>query len=192
MKTSKQMQAIDSEIIRRLKGGDKAAFRFVVESCQQMVYSLSVKMLADTEEARDAVQDTFVKVWQNIAGYDERYRLTTWIYTIATRICLDRLKSFSGRMQTTDDAEVFERIADDPDPERRLLASEWVSVIKVMASELSEKQRLVFTLSQLEDLDTAEIMEITGLDADQIKSNLYAAKKNIRERLIKMGYGKDR
>ena len=192
MKTSKQMQAIDSEIIRRLKGGDKAAFRFVVESCQQMVYSLSVKMLADTEEARDAVQDTFIKVWQNIAGYDERYSLTTWIYTITTRICLDRLKSFSGRMQTTDDAEVFERIADDPDPERRLLASEWVSVIKVMASELSEKQRLVFTLSQLEDLDTAEIMEITGLDADQIKSNLYAAKKNIRERLIKMGYGKDR
>ena len=186
------MQAIDSEIIRRLKGGDKAAFRCVVENCQQMVYSLSVKMLADTEEARDAVQDTFIKVWQNIANYDERYSLTTWIYTIAARICLDRLKSFSGRMQTTDDAEVFERIADDPDPERRLLASEWVSVIRVMASELSEKQRLVFTLSQLEDLDTAEIMEITGLDADQIKSNLYAAKKNIRERLIKMGYGKDR
>ena len=191
MKTSKQMQAIDSEIIRRLKGGDKAAFRFVVESCQQMVYSLSVKMLADTEEARDAVQDTFIKVWQNIADYDERYSLTTWIYTIAARICLDRLKSFSGRMQTTDDAEVFERIADDPDPERRLLASEWVSVIKVMASELSEKQRLVFTLSQLEGLETDQIIEITGLDADQIKSNLYAAKKNIRERLIKMGYGKD-
>ena len=120
------MQAIDSEIIRRLKGGDKAAFRCVVENCQQMVYSLSVKMLADTEEARDAVQDTFIKVWQNIANYDERYSLTTWIYTIAARICLDRLKSFSGRMQTTDDAEVFERIADDPDPERRLLASAWI------------------------------------------------------------------
>ena len=49
----------------------------------------------------------------------------------------------------------------------------------------------MFTLSQLEGLETDRIMEITGLDADQIKSNLYAARKNIRERLIKMGYGKD-
>jgi RNA polymerase sigma-70 factor (ECF subfamily) len=82
-------------------------------------------------------------------------------------------------------------VADDSDPERQLESSEWVSVIKVLADELSGKQKLVFTLSQLEGLETAQITEITGLDADQIKSNLYAAKKNIRERLIKMGYEKD-
>lgn len=185
------MQQIESDIIRRCRKGDKGAFRCVVQNCQGMVYSLSLKMLADVEEAKDVVQDTFIKVWQNMASYDDRYSFNTWVYTIASRLCLDRLRKVRPLGPAETDERVFEQVADDNDPERQLESSEWVSVIKVMADELSGKQKLVFTLSQLEGLDTAQITEITGLDADQIKSNLYAAKKNIRERLIKMGYGKD-
>lgn len=185
------MQQIDADIIRKCKAGDKAAFRIVVQNCQGMVYSLSLKMLADVEEAKDVVQDTFIKVWQNIGIYDGRYSFSTWVYTIASRLCLDRLRKVRPIGPTQSDERIFESVADDTDLERQLESSEWVSVIKVLADELGGKQKLVFTLSQLEGLETAQIMEITGLDADQIKSNLYAAKKNIRERLIKMGYGKD-
>ena len=186
-----EMQQIEADIISRCKAGDKTAFRTVVQNCQGMVYSLSLKMLADIEEAKDVVQDTFIKVWQNIASYDDRYGFNTWVYTIASRLCLDRLRKVRPIGPADVDERVFEQVADDSDPERQLESSEWVSVIKVMADELSGKQKLVFTLSQLEGLETDQIIEITGLDADQIKSNLYAAKKNIRERLIKMGYGKD-
>lgn len=185
------MQQTDIELINRCKAGDKTAFRIVVQNCQGMVYSLSLKMLADVEEAKDVVQDTFIKVWQNLDSYDEHYAFNTWVYTIASRLCLDRLRRVRPIGPVDADERVFETVADDTDPERQLESSEWVSVIKVMANELSGKQKLVFTLSQLEGLETAQIIEITGLDADQIKSNLYAAKKNIRERLIKMGYGKD-
>ena len=185
------MQQIEADIISRCKAGDKTAFRTVVQNCQGMVYSLSLKMLADIEEAKDVVQDTFIKVWQNMASYDDRYSFNTWVYTIASRLCLDRLRKVRPIGPAETDERVFEQVADDNDPERQLESSEWVSVIRVMADGLSGKQKLVFTLSQLEGLDTAQITEITGLDADQIKSNLYAAKKNIRERLIKMGYGKD-
>ena len=185
------MQQIEADIISRCKAGDKTAFRTVVQNCQGMVYSLSLKMLADIEEAKDVVQDTFIKVWQNMASYDDRYSFNTWVYTIASRLCLDRLRKFRPIGPAETDERVFEQVADDNDPERQLESSEWVSVIKVLADGLSGKQKLVFTLSQLEGLDNAQITEITGLDADQIKSNLYAAKKNIRERLIKMGYGKD-
>lgn len=185
------MQQTDTDIIRKCKAGDKAAFRTVVQNCQGMVYSLSLKMLADVEEAKDVVQETFIKVWQNIGSYDDSYSFSTWVYTIASRLCLDRLRKVRPIGPTQSDERIFETVADDSDPERQLESSEWVSVIKVMANELSGKQKLVFTLSQLEGLETAQIIEITGLDADQIKSNLYAAKKNIRERLIKMGYGKD-
>ena len=185
------MQQTEADIINRCKAGDKTAFRSVVQNCQGMVYSLSLKMLADVEDAKDVVQDTFLKVWQNIGSYDDRYSFNTWVYTIASRLCLDRLRKVRPIGTTEADERVFETVADDSDPERQLESSEWVSVIKVLADELSGKQKLVFTLSQLEGLDAAQIMEITGLDADQIKSNLYAAKKNIRERLIKMGYGKD-
>lgn len=185
------MQQTEADIINRCKAGDKTAFRSVVQNCQGMVYSLSLKMLADVEDAKDVVQDTFIKVWQNIGSYDDRYSFNTWVYTIASRLCLDRLRKVRPIGPDQADERIFETVADDTDPERQLESSEWVSVIKVLADELSGKQKLVFALSQLEGLDAAQIMEITGLDADQIKSNLYAAKKNIRERLIKMGYGKD-
>jgi RNA polymerase sigma-70 factor (ECF subfamily) len=185
------MQQIDADIISRCKAGDKAAFRSVVQNCQGMVYSLSLKMLADVEEAKDVVQETFIKVWQNIGSYDDSYSFSTWVYTIASHLCLDRLRRVRPIGPTQEDERIFETVADDSDPERQLESSEWISIIKVMANELSGKQKLVFTLSQLEGLETDQIIEITGLDADQIKSNLYAAKKNIRERLIKMGYGKD-
>ena len=185
------MQQIDADIISRCKAGDKAAFRSVVQNCQGMVYSLSLKMLADVEDAKDVVQDTFIKVWQNMGSYDDRYSFNTWVYTIASRLCLDRLRKVRPIGPDRADERIFETVADDTDPERQLESSEWISVIKVLADELSGKQKLVFTLSQLEGLETTQITEITGLDADQIKSNLYAAKKNIRERLIKMGYGKD-
>ncbi len=185
------MMEIDSEIIERCRRGETGAFRAVVESFQPMIYSLSVKMLADEEEAKDIVQDTFIKAWQSFISYDGRYSLSTWLYTIASRLCIDRIRKQRFSEPMNDDIAVFEGYASDSSPDRQLESREWVSIIKVLAQNLSKKQRLVFTLSQLEGLDTEEIIRITGMDATQIKSNLSLAKKSVREQLIKLGYEKD-
>ena len=185
------MVQIDSEIIEQCRRGDTGAFRAVVQAFQPMIYSLSLKMLADVEEAKDIVQETFIKAWQSIGCFDGRYSFSTWLYTIASRLCIDRIRKLRFTEPLPDDITVFEGYASDPDPERQLESSEWVSVIKVLAGKLSNKQRLVFTLSQLEGLETEEITRITGMDANQIKSNLSLARKSVREQLIKLGYEKD-
>lgn len=182
------MIQIDSKIIELCRRGDTASFRAVVQTYQPMVYSLSIKMLADDEEAKDIVQDTFIKVWQSIGSYDDRYSFSTWVYTICSRLCLDRIKKLRLQAPMADDVGVLENYVSDSNPERQLEGSEWVSVVKVLAQGLSNKQRLVFTLSQLEGLSTEEITEITGLDATQIKSNLSLARKSVREQLTKLGY----
>ncbi len=182
------MMEIDSEIIERCRHGETDAFRAVVKSFQPMIYSLSVKMLADEEEAKDIVQETFIKAWQSIGAYDGRYSFSTWLYTIASRLCIDRIRKLRFSEPLSDDIAVFEGYVSDENPERQLESSEWVSVVKVLAGKLSNKQRLVFTLSQLEGFDTEEIMRITGMDATQIKSNLSLARKSVREQLLKFGY----
>ena len=182
------MVQIDSEIIERCRCGDTIAFRTLVETYQQMIYSLSVKMLADEEEAKDIVQETFIKAWQSIGAYDGRYSFSTWLYTIASRLCIDRIRRLRFSEPLSDDIAVFQGYVSDDNPERKLESSEWVSVVKVLAQGLSNKQRLVFTLSHFEGLDTEEIMRITGMDATQIKSNLSLARKSVREQLIKLGY----
>ena len=182
------MTQIETEIVLRCQRGEKEAFRWVVQKYQRMVFSLALKMLCDEEEAKDMVQETFIKVWQSIGEYDVEKSLTTWIYTIAVRLCLDRLKGMRNTVPMPEDEGVLRRFASDADTQRTLENREWVSIVRMLAEGLGEKQRLVFTLCQLEGLPSQEVEEITGMDAKQVKSNLYVARQTIREQLKKLGY----
>ena len=75
------MIQIEDEILTRCQGGDKAAFRWVVQTYQRMLFSLALKMLADEEEAKDVVQDTFVRAWLAIRSYNPQQPFTSWLYT---------------------------------------------------------------------------------------------------------------
>ncbi len=181
------MTKIDNTIITRCQTGDKDAFRLLVETCQGMVFSVALKMLANEEEAKDIVQETFLRVWLNISKYDSRRNFTTWLYAIASRLCLDHLKSRAHIVAIPEDESVLRRYA-SADGQLELENREWVAIVRLLAEGLSPKQRLVFTLSQLEGLSSEEVEEVTGLTAKQVKSNLYVARQTIRERLMNMGY----
>lgn len=192
VKSNIKMIQIETDIVLRCQHGEKEAFRGVVQAYQRMVFSLALKMLCDEEEAKDMVQETFIRVWQSIREYDEKKKLTTWIYTIAVRLCLDRLKRMRHVIPMPDDERVLRRFASDADTQKTLENKEWVSIVRMLAEGLGEKQRIVFTLIQLEGLSSSEVEEITGFDAKQVKSNLYAARQIIREQLNKLGYDTDR
>ena len=144
-------------------------------------------MLADEEEAKDVVQETFIRVWQRISDYDPQKSFTTWLYTIASRLCLDLLKQKRRILPLPEDERVLQRFA-NTDSQQTLENSEWVSIVRMLAEGLSPKQKLVFTLCQLEGLPSTEVEQITGMDAKQVKSNLYAARQTIRTRLKHLGY----
>ena len=176
----------ESEIIQQCRDGNKEAFRWLVQQHQRLVFSLALKMLADEEEAKDVVQETFIRVWQRISDYNPQKPFTTWLYTIASRLCLDHLKQMRRILPLPEDESVLQRVANDE--QQTLENSEWVSIVRMLAEGLSPKQKLVFTLCQLEGLPSAEVEQITGLDARQVKSNLYVARQTIREHLKHLGY----
>ena len=182
------MTQLNRDIITRCQRGDKDAFRWVVQTHQRLVFSLALKMLCDEEEAKDVVQETFIRVWQRIRDYDQEKAFTTWVYTIASRLCLDRHKRMSRIVPLSEDERVLCIFASDTDSQRILENKEWTSIVRMMAEELSDKQRLVFTLCQLEGLSSDEVEQITGLDDRQVKSNLYVARQTIRKRLKELGY----
>lgn len=182
------MTPIGTDIIIRCQNGDKEAFRRVVEAHQRMVFSLALKMLADEAEAEDVVQETFIRVWQNFGRYNPQLKFSTWLYSIASRLCIDRLKKMHRIVALPDDESVLRRLTSDADSHAALENKEWAALVRLLADGLSAKQKLVFTLCQLEGLSSDEAEQITGLSARQVKSNLYAARQTIRERLKKLGY----
>ena len=182
------MVQIERDIILQCQQGDKEAFRWVVKTHQRMIFSLALKMLCDEEEAKDMVQETFIRVWQSIRNYDPQKTFSTWVYTIASRLCIDRLKRSSRMFVLPEDEITLRRFASDTDSQQSLENREWVSIVRMLAEGLSNKQRLVFTLCQLEGIPSVEVEQITGLDAKQVKSNLYVARQTIRKRLKDLGY----
>lgn len=153
-----------------------------------MVFTLAFRILCDEEDAKDIVQDTFIKVWVNITRYDLNQNFRTWVYTIATNLCLDRLKQKTPIEPLPEEEKYFSEYTSDIECDRHLENSELIAIIKTLVHKLSPKQRTVFTLICLENMSPQEVTQITDMDADKIKSNLYVARKTIREQLKKLGY----
>lgn len=184
-RTDWQATTVD-DIIRKCTEGDAASFGLLVRAHQGYAFALAFRMLADENDARDVVQESFLRVWKNIGRYDPSQKFTTWLYAIVSRVCLDRLRSrarsnrlFRRRSETGPEEE----FRDPADPERAYSNRELAELINRLSEDLSPTQRLVFTLRDLQECTIAEVCAITGLSEGSIKTNLSYARRRIRHLL---------
>jgi RNA polymerase sigma-70 factor (ECF subfamily) len=172
-----------NNLIRLSLRNDRKAFRQIVEAYQDMIFSVSFKLLGNNEDARDCTQDAFIRIWLHLKDFNPEQKFSTWAYRIAVNICIDKLKRQKIKTINFDKDLTLNFSIDDP--EIQLSNKELSEIIVALTNELSYKQKVVFTLRYLEDLDVEEIKEITGMSAEKIKSNLYLAKQTIRKKLEK-------
>jgi len=168
-------------LISQSAKGDTRAFASLVTEFQPLVYRLAFRLFCNDDEAQDIVQETFIKVWLSMSKYDEKFRFSTWIYKIATNTCYDRWRTLQHTVANAD-ASTLPLIAYE-ETDKELNNRELRELIVALTAGLTPTQRLVFTLRDLEELETPEIETITGLTAAKIKSHLYLARKYIRERI---------
>jgi RNA polymerase sigma-70 factor, ECF subfamily len=174
-----------NDLIESSKRNDEKSFRKIVEGYQSMVYSLAFRLLCNEEEAKDTVQDTFIRVWMNLTKYNPTHKFSTWLYTIASNLCLDKLKSSKHYIQSFAIDEKLNNLISSENVEQKLINSELGEIILALTNELTPKQKIVFTLRYLEDLEVEEIVKITSLSPEKIKSNLFLARQTIRQKLEK-------
>lgn len=181
------MQPEIKEIILKVKKGDQSAFRKLVELHQQYAFNLAFRILCNDEEARDIVQESFIKIWQKIADYNPKIKFTTWMFKIVTNSAIDRLRVIKRNI-FVDLENVSGRIDQimEENPETSLNNKELGQMINFIAEDLPEKQRLVFVLRDIQGLDSVEVENILSMPETSVKSNLYHARKVIREKLSKI------
>jgi RNA polymerase sigma-70 factor, ECF subfamily len=166
----------DSEAIRRCKGGDADAFRYLVTRYQAQAIGHACAILADGEDARDAAQEAFLSAFRSIHRFEDERRFYPWFYTILRNRCLTMLADRRARLpESLDDLEVLAPSGSVP-PED-LIALERALL------ELGPSEREILTLRHLDGLSYAEIAEHLEIPTGTVMSRLFNARRRLRERL---------
>jgi len=173
------------EVLARVAAGDADAFALVVEAHQERLLRLCERMLGDAEEARDAAQEVFLKAYRKAADFRPRGQVYTWLYRIATNLCLNKLRRrrVVRFVQWEDseerDAAPFEPADGAPDPEASLEARRrWRQTRKVIA-RLPAGQRAVLVLARFEGLSYRQIADVLGITEGAVESRLFRAMRRI-------------
>lgn len=192
------MNSKDNENIslQALKSGDLAEFARLVETYSGVIYRLAIKMLNNPQDAEDILQETFIKAYQHISGFDGRSSLSTWLYRIATNEALMFLRK--RKLITFSIDEPLENSEEEQEPiqivdwcclpEEELMSTEARVYMDQAIQELPHSLRVVFLLRDIEGLSTAETGEVLNLSETAVKTRLSRARMRLRE-LLTAYYG---
>ncbi len=142
------------------------------------------------EDAQELTQDTFVKVYDSLRGFDGRASVSTWIYRIAINTCKDFIKAKNRQKRFAFLQSLFHPITQEPiaafhfdHPGVQLESKEAVEELMRLIGQLSDKQREAIILTKIEGLSQAEVAEIMGLGVKAVESLVFRAKESIERSL---------
>ncbi|MDA3954872.1 MAG: RNA polymerase sigma factor [Bacteroidales bacterium] len=178
------------QIIKLSQNKDQKAFKKLVEHYQSYTFSLAFKLVCNEDDAKDIVQECFIRVWHHLRKFDLKTKFTTWLYKIVFNLSLDKIKVNKRRNNVLSVSEntavLFEKLGGE-NLEKEVMNKDLAQIISSLAEELTPKQKAVFVLRDLQGAEIDEISEITSMSKGTVKSNLYYARLNIREKLEKIG-----
>lgn len=177
---------MEQKTITAAAKGDTKAFEMIVREYSRLIFRISGRILGNACEAEDIVQQTFIRAWISLSGYDSRYSFSTWIGSIACRLCYDTLRKRNRHSAYGNEILRSASGITAEDPEKEMIAKELGTRFRMVTRTLSPMQKTVFVLHEIEQLPGEEIRKITGWSPIQIKSNLYAARKKVRKALTEM------
>ena len=178
----------DRDLLSAVRQDDEAALNELIGRKTKPLLQLVQRILGDLEEARDVVQVTFFKVWENRRKFDDRWSPNTWIYRIASNLAIDHLRSRKSRERSTEPVKHHLRQVADAGSQRdmaRLQHGEVAAIFRELAADLSEKQRMVFLLREMEGLSSPEVADILGCRESTVRNHLFNARKILRRELLR-------
>jgi len=181
------MPLVDSPTIRRLIAGDEVAFREVYDCHGEQVYQLAFRFLKDTAWSEEVVQDVFLKLWLNREGLDDQGNIWLYLYVIAKRLCLNKLR------EVRKSAVLLEQLMRNMETagslsEEQLMADELERHAQHVISRLPKQQQLIFKLSREDGLTHNEIAQKLGLSPNTVKNHMVQALKTLKGTLQQSGY----
>lgn len=191
----------DASLVRRAQRADRAAFNEIVLRYKSKVYNFIYRMVHHPLDAEDLTQETFIRAYQSIGTFQSRASLNTWLFRIATNLCIDYSRSsrksqgLVSSLTSEGDGEEDDSQREIPDqafdPQRLLLNKELGIRLQEALDRLPEKLRCVVIFYDIEGLSYDEIAESVGCPLGTVKSRLFNARSALRKDLAPYLSGSD-
>lgn len=180
----------ENDLIKKCKKGNREAFNNLFEAYQSKVVNIAYGMLSNREDAYDAAQEVFVRVYRNISSFKEEASFNTWLYRIITNVCSDILRkrqknskviSISNMSDEENDIDIPD---DSPTPEENIELTERQRAVKDAISQLREEYRVVITMCDIEGMSYDDIADMLGVPKGTVKSRINRARSSLKKILI--------
>ncbi len=180
----------DAVVVDRLMAGDETAFALLVRRYEGKLRGYLVHLVGSEEEARDLVQETFIRAWRKLDQYDRAFRFSTWLFRIAHNLAVDwlrRRRSVSFSLSRDDEEEGQDLAMELPDPARGPLGEfanrELAAALAREIGRLPPAYRELVILRHFVGLAYADIAELKGMPLGTVKNKLFRAHSVLREAL---------
>lgn len=172
----------DLLLIQRVLRGEQQAFQQLVERYQDLVFTLVLRVLQSREEAEEVTQDVFLKVYNRLGQFEQRSRLSTWIYTIAYREALDQIRKKKRMLATLSPEDSTLPLVDNTtaSPMQSLQEQDMQALVSQALGRLRPEDALVLHLFYLQDHSVQEVAGVTGMTTSNIKTKLHRLREQLR------------
>jgi len=187
---SQERIQLDEELVKRVQGGDTAAFDLLVRKYQHRIAALIGRYVSDWSEVQDVAQETFIRAYRAIANFRGDAQFYTWLHRIAVNTAKNHLVAHNRRPPTDDidveDAEHFDsgiRLRDGDTPERELMRQQLEQTVMRAVEALPEELRVAINLREVDGLSYEEIAERMGCPIGTVRSRIFRARDAIDREL---------
>ncbi len=170
----------DYRLMERVKNGDMLAFNQIVDKYKNRLMNVIVRMVQETEQAEDIVQETFLRVYQHRDSFDFRHCFSTWLYTIALNLARNELRK-RKRFKFFD---IFDLQGKEAEIAVEMeLPSNLPQAIEKALETLPEKYKTAFVLRDIQELPYEEVAQIMNIPLGTVKSRVNRARAILKEKL---------
>ena len=183
----------DAALVLKAQSGDLDAFESIVEKYKKKAFNLAFKMLQDREDASDATQDAFLKVYRSLPRFKGDAKFSTWLYRIVTNVCLDYIRrrkkvveiSLDKQLEMSDGKLDFELPDEAINIEEEAEKTEFHQLVLDAVDNLPETHRLVIMMRDFQNMSYSEIAELLSCPEGTVKSRINRARRFLRGDLLK-------
>ena len=180
----------EEQIVEKASSGDKRAFEELFKLYEQKIYNLTLRWTGDPNDALDASQEIFLRVYKYLPGFKKQSSFSTWIYRIAVNVCHDFYVSSNNEIISIDDDDTDYqnfipdiRYSPENEFERRMVRE----ALKEGILSLDEKQKAIIIMRDIEGLSYEKIAEILDINSGTVKSRIARAREKLRRKLVENG-----